>query len=126
MSAARAADLAAEARAALSAAGVASVTVTLDPGELASALHHGPAVVIDPPALTFETYTMTGRTWEIFIVAGPIHDRLEAWAAVDDVLAALKDPLSLASARPTNYQPANGPAYPGYVATLTETVIEHG
>lgn len=119
----RAAELVDEITAHLVAAAVDNVTVTLDLLKVPAALANGPVVVVQPPKLDF-TATMAGSatdyTWEAFVIAGPSADRLAAWAAIDPIVYALKDPLDLDSAEPATFDHPSMPSFAAYVLSFTE------
>lgn len=118
---ARAAELTAEIRAALDAANLRGVHVTVNPAEVVKAMPAG-VVVITPPDLTFTTFTITDSAWELWVIAGPSHDPLTAWDRLDAIIDALAEPLGLTAARSDAYQPlGDRPPFPAYVLTLTET-----
>lgn len=98
--------------------------VTLDPREAAAALLAGElAVVIQPPATTFETWTITEYTWQIVVIS-PVPEALDAWPSLDALVAELREPLELDSAALTMWQPAQGPAWPCASLTTTTSTID--
>lgn len=119
----RAAELVAEIKAHLVAAAIDNTTVTLDLLKVPAALANGPVVAVQPPKLEFAG-TMAGSTtdytWELFVIAGPHADRLKAWAAIDPIIYALKDPLDLDDAEPATFDHPSMPSYPAYVLSFTE------
>lgn len=119
----RGAELVAEVQAHLVAAAIDGVTVTLDLLKVPAALANGPVVAVQPPKLDF-TATMAGSaadyTWELFVIAGPYADRLAAWAKIDPIIYALKDPMNLDSAEPATFSHPSMPEYPAYVLSFTE------
>lgn len=119
----RAAELVDEINAHLLAAAVDNVTVTLDMLKVPAALANGPVVAVQPPKLDF-TGTMAGSTadytWELFVIAGPYADRLAAWALIDPIIYALKDPLDLDDAEPATFDHPSMPSHPAYVLSFTE------
>jgi hypothetical protein len=128
---ARGAVLETEIRAALTAAvdadlanvALADVTVTRNPAQIDAALRHGPVLVLHPPDAEFTTYTARALTWELHLITGPQNDRIAAWNKADLIIGALADPLNLASAKTSEYQPAgNETPWPAYVLTLTEII----
>jgi hypothetical protein len=120
---ARGAELETEIRAALAAAALATVTVTRNPARIDAALRHGPVLVVNPPDAEFTTYTATDLTWELHLITGPQSDRLAAWETASRIIDVLADPLNIASAKTSDYQPAgNESPWPAYVLTLKETI----
>lgn len=122
----RAEDIAAEVQAILVAEAIDDVTVTVDLLKAPAALHNGPVVVVQPPKLSFSS-TFSGAvdteaTWELFVIAGPPHDRLEAWRAIDRVQQALLAPMNIDDAEPANFDHPGLQPHAAYVLSFTESI----
>ena len=121
----RAEDVVAEVLGNLIAAGIDDATVTLDLLQVPAALPNGPAVVVQPPRVEY-TATMAGSvtdaTWEVFVIAGPVADRLAAWRRIDAIIDALKDPMDVDAAEPATFAHPGMPDHPAYVLSFTETI----
>lgn len=88
------------------------VDVVLDQESASAALIDGRhAVLIGPPAVTYDTYSAATATWDVLLIANPPADRLAAWAALDDLLEAVRVDLDVDSARPVEWVPGTGTAY---------------
>lgn len=102
--------------------GITGVHVTVDaadaPNQLAAGLV---VVVIEPPAVTWQTYTVREYAWTLSVIAGPFTDPLAAWEAIEPVINALAVPLSIDAATPARYTAAGGVQYPAYQLTFNET-----
>lgn len=120
----RAEDLAAEILATLVAEGIDNATATADLLKVPAELHNGPVVVVQPPKLTFEATfdgnAATEATWELFVIAGPPEDRLEAWRTIDAVTNALLAPMNIDDAEPATFDHPGLSPHPAYVLTFTE------
>lgn len=109
---------AAQLRVMLAAAGLDKVTVTLDAREIASAARNG-VIVISPPDLTFETFTITEATYELSVIAGPADNLLHAWETLDSIIEALRvGQLDMTTARGDMFAPTGSAALPGYTINL--------
>jgi hypothetical protein len=121
----RAEDVVAEITGNLIAAAIDNATVTLDLLQVPAALPNGPAVVVQPPRVEY-TATMAGSvtdaTWEVFVIAGPVADRLAAWRTIDKVMDALKDPMNIDSAEPATFTHPGLADHPAYVLSFTEPI----
>lgn len=107
---------------AITAAGLENVLVTLDSQKVEAALFHGPVVVVQPPELTFSTFTIMDAVWDVYVVSGPVDDRIESWRRTDDVIDAMEMAhMPLDTAKPANFQTRSN-AYPAYILTLNETL----
>lgn len=116
--------LADHAREAFTAAGL-DVTVTTDPAKVAPVVAaNGVALVVNPPELTFTTWTDTDVEWSLWLVAGPRNDPDTAWAQLDAALDAIREPLELDRARPDAFRDNHGATYPAFVLTTTTTYQE--
>jgi len=109
--------------AALESAGLA-VTVTRDPRQIGSALRSGPVLVINPPDAVFPTWDAAELTWELHLITGPQSDRVEAWENAGPIIEVLAQALAVTGAKTQDYSagPEQGPPWPGYILTLTETI----
>ncbi len=120
MSIERGRELKDEIEAALTAAAIDDVEVTLDPAELESLVNGASVLLITPPDMDFATYHATKGDWELQLIITE-RDVLAAWEAGSRIIDALKDPLNLATAKPTPFTVStNGVPYPGYVLTFNE------
>lgn len=100
-----------------------STTVTLDFDSIPQILDSGNAcVTIMPPRQEFPTTALTENTWTVLVIAGPIQDQWASWGTIDEIIGALQGPLIVDSAEPAEYQAINGPNYPAYTLTFTETI----
>lgn len=103
--------------------GIAAVHVTMDAAEAPNQLAAGQVVVvIEPPRISWQTYTLREYEWTVSVIAGPYTDPLGAWRAMEPVIDALAVPLSIDAAVPSRYAPPNAPQYPAYQLTFTETI----
>lgn len=101
----------------------ASTTVTLEFDRIPGILSSGNAcVTVMPPRQEFPTIALTENTWTVLVIAGPIQDQWESWGTIDAIISALQGPLMVESAEPADYQSLNGPTYPAYTLTFTETI----
>lgn len=101
----------------------ASTTVTLEFDRIPGILSSGNAcVTVMPPRQEFPTTALTENTWTVLVIAGPIQDQWESWGTIDAIISALQGPLIVESAEPADYQSLNGPTYPAYTLTFTETI----
>lgn len=96
------------------------IHVTLDQASIEPALASGQNVVlITPPAVDYETYTVAEATWRIFLIAS--NTDLEAsWDALD----ALTTDLEKAWGTPDQTEPAEwsdlaGNPWPAFIITIT-------
>ena len=83
---------------------------------------HGTVLVQPTPRFEFPVGGVTRLSWTLFVVAKP-GPALDAFATVDPILDALiASPLSLDSAEPGEYQPADdmSPPFPGYLVTIRD------
>ncbi|WP_104087266.1 hypothetical protein [Arthrobacter sp. GMC3] len=118
----RALEIQALIEAAIAAAGLKNVLVTLDSQDVEAALFHGPVVVVQPPKLTFSTFTIMDAVWDVYVVSGPKDNRIESWRRTDDVIDAMELAyMPLGTAEPANFQTRSN-AYPAYILTLNETL----
>lgn len=100
-----------------------STTVTLDFDGIPQILDSGTAcVTVLPPKQAFPTTALTENTWEVLIISGPIQDQWASWGTIDEIIGALQGPLIVDRAEPAEYQAHNGPTYPAYTLTFTETI----
>jgi hypothetical protein len=114
----QAAALVADVQAALAAADLPKALATLDANKALSASRHG-AVIVGPPDLTFPTWGECLPEFELHVIAGPAADYLAAWDKIDQIIEALAlAHINLASGKPGQYQPLQGPALPCYTLTL--------
>ncbi|AMB58241.1 hypothetical protein [Microterricola viridarii] len=105
-------------KAAMLAADLPDVLVTLDALKIPSAARHG-VIVITPPAIEFPSYTQAEIDWELGLVAGPATDLERAWRQLDAMLDALTTAqLPLERADPGSLPQQGGPALPAYTVTL--------
>lgn len=118
----RAEDLAAEVTGILVAEAIDNVTATSDLLKVPAALANGPVVVVQPPKIEFTNYAVREYTWELFVIAGPTRDRLEAWALIDPIITALAVPLSLTDAEPATFSHPGMQDHAAYVLTFTESI----
>ena len=122
----RAEDIAAEVTAILVAEAIDNATATVDLLAAPAALHNGPVVVVQPPKLSYEASfdgsVMTEATWELFVIAGPPHDRLAAWRAIDRVTQALLAPLNIDDAEPATFDHPGLQPHAAYVLSFTESI----
>lgn len=119
----RALEIKAAIESAIATAGLENVLVTLDSQDVEAALFHGPVVVVQPPQLTFSTWTIMDAEWDVYVVSGPVDNRIESWRRTDDVIDAMEMAhMPLGRAEPANFQTRSGPAYPAYIVTLAETL----
>lgn len=116
---------AAELRVMLADAGLDQVTVTLDARQIPSGARHG-IIVISPPDLTFETFTITEATYELSVVAGPADNLLHAWETLDSIIEALRvGRLDMTTARGDMFAPPGSAKLPGYTINLNpDTLID--
>lgn len=99
------------------------VETTIEFSAIPSILDSGTAAVtVLPSRQKFPNYTHTEHEWTVLVVAGPIQDQVAAWELIDQIIAALKDPLDIEAAEPADYQTPNGPGYPAYTLTMSETI----
>lgn len=120
MSIERGRELRTEIEAALTAAAIDDVEVTLDPSELESLVNGSSVLLITPPDLDFATYTATKGDWELQLIITE-RDVLAAWESASRIIDAIKDPLNLVTARATPFTVSpNGMPYPGYTLTFNE------
>lgn len=103
-------------------AGLEHVLVTLDILEVPAAVHNGPVILVQPPAVEYVTYSHVVATWELVVIAGPPRDALAAWAAIDPVIEALRGPLSLEKSFPSTFAHPNMPDHPAYALEFTDTI----
>lgn len=118
----RAEDVVAELTGNLIAAAIDNVCVTLDLLKVPPALANGPVLVVQPPKVKYITSYAAEYTWEVFIVAGPPQDRLAAWAALDEIVDALRLPMDLDDAEPATFSHPGMTDHAAYVVTFTETL----
>lgn len=101
-----------------------NVTVTLKSAEVEDLLFHGPVVLIQPPKMTFSTFTIVDAVWDLYVISGPVDDRMESWRLMDGVIDKMEFAhLPLDRAEPANFQPMQGPAVPAYYITWPETLM---
>lgn len=101
-----------------------SALVTLTGEEANGYLNSGSLVcLVEVEKANFETWTATEFALR-FIIISPVQDMLQAWAQLDEMTDALKDPLELESAQLSMWQPENGKPYPCLLLTTTTTEIE--
>lgn len=100
----------------------AEVTVTADPLKIPASLAAGiPVVSVEPPELTFPTWTATEAAWELYVIAGPFADTRKAWETISGLIEPLLEPLAIESAKPASFAAPSMPEYPAYVLTFSET-----
>jgi hypothetical protein len=120
MSIERGRELQTEIEAALTAAAIDDLEVTLDPSELESLVNGSSVLLITPPDMDFTTYTATKGDWELQLIITE-RDVLAAWESASRIIDALKDPMNLATARATPFTVSpGGIPYPGYTLTFNE------
>lgn len=110
-------------RAALDAADLARVDVTLDGRRLAGrAIVQRGAVLVQAPSVKFETFGEGDPTFTAIVAAGPADRELDAWRRIDRILTALLAAgLPITEASPAYTQPVDGPPIPAYEITVTST-----
>lgn len=114
---------AAQLRVMLADAGLDKVIVTLDAREITAGARHG-IVVISPPDLTFETFTITEATYELSVIAGPADNLLHAWETLDSIIEALRvGQLDMTTARGDMFAPPGSAALPGYTINLNPDTL---
>lgn len=118
----RAGELVEEITGYLAAENIDGATITMDGLAIPAALANGPVIAIQPPKLKYPTYHLTEATWELFIVAGPPADKLAAWAAMEPIITALREPLSIDDAEPATFDHPSMAPHAAYVLTFTETI----
>lgn len=118
----RAAELATEIAAILTAEAIDGVACHTDLAKVPAALANGPVIVPQPPKIKFVAYAAREYEWELFVIAGPTRDRQQAWALIDPIITALAIPLSLDDAEPATFTHPGMPDYAAYVLTFTETI----
>ena len=98
--------------------------VTLD-GDTANARcgQGDPIVLFQPPTVTYETGAVAQQTWTVIVVSSH-PTTVPAWLELDDLTAALRDPLDVDEARPAQFQPPQGPPWPAMSLTLTTNTID--
>lgn len=112
---ATAADIIAEAGAALDGLGV---TVTEQPHEAVGAVVAGaPALLLMPPEVEYVTARRRTATWTLWAIT-PTTDPGEALALFEPILDALAGPLGVDRAQPETYT-IRDRTLPGYTLTLT-------
>ncbi|MGJ9424731.1 hypothetical protein ACHABX_02670 [Nesterenkonia halotolerans] len=95
---------------------------TLDVNEAANALDAGRSIVtVGPPDAALPTSAAVDVTWTVMVAAGPYHDYLRGWAALDKVAGAIiSPPTDVENVRAISWQPLQGSrAYPAYQLTIT-------
>lgn len=91
--------------------------VAIDPRNM-----NPPCVVITPPEVTFAGLGSWGLDWTFQCVVPP-PGTLDAWAALDNLVAAVLTVAPLATARPrTSYTTGDGTPLPTYEVEFTEFV----
>lgn len=114
-----AADLGAKLQDAADSTGL-DVMVTTDTVAAESQVSAGnPAIVINPPVITCETYHAVDMTWQVWIITGPPTNRVAAWERLDQLIDAIRVPVDVDQFEPAAFQPAQGPVVPAYIATIT-------
>lgn len=77
------------------------------------------AVIVQPPELTFITFTERDTAFSLVAVAGPADKPVHAWAAIDKIIDRLEDEgYNLATARPATFGLAGSGSLPAYEITL--------
>ncbi|NNG20302.1 hypothetical protein HJ590_12105 [Naumannella sp. ID2617S] len=80
------------------------------------------AIVVMPPAITFDTPTARTLTWTVYLAAGP--DPIRATPALDRLLDQLHSPLELTAAEPVSLPTHQGQLIAGYQLTTSSTYID--
>lgn len=97
---------------------------TIDPAEaLAETLNGRHVLLVNPPAVTYETYTVRVYGFEVILVS-PTADPLDAWPALDEITEVLAEPLAIDTARLTMWQPQEGQPWPCSHLTLDTAETE--
>ena len=108
-------------RTALADEGIANAETTLDvlalPGLLeADAL----AVLVNPPTITFETYTHATYAHKVWVVCGPPSDTEAAWERMSEAVEVIALNTSASQAEPSSFNDPHGSTYPAYIITLPD------
>lgn len=115
----RAQEIVEEIRDILTLAGMDDVEVVDTPQGITAPALRGGVIAIGPPAIDWETRTVSVNTWTLLIVAGPAHDSREAWRRLDRIVDLLAEHRSLEKATPGSYSHQNG-TLPAYTITTTD------
>lgn len=110
-------ELATEARDALAGFDFAPL-VTLSGDEANANATEGPLVLIQPPRVEYGTYAQATAQWTVILVS-PLSDQFDAWDQLDEMAEALRIPLDVDKADPTNFQAPQGKTLPALVLSLT-------
>lgn len=110
-------ELATEAREALAGFDPEPLITLSGPEANANATQY-PIVLIQPPNVEYGTYTQATARWTVVLVS-PLSDPLDAWDQLDAMAEALRLPLDVDEAKPTNFQPPQGTTVPALVLSLT-------
>ena len=114
-------DRAEQLRDALAAALPGDVAVVLDPTDAENA--PGTVVLVNPPRLTNGTGPLSDATWSLTVAAPRTRSTWAAWQAVDDVVDALADLVTIDRADPGTLAGPGDPR-PAYTLTLDPETVQ--
>ena len=93
-----------------------TLDVTMLPGHL-----EGDALVVlvNPPTITFETYSHATYAHKVWVVCGPSSDMTAAWARLSPAVDAIALAAGADEAEPSSFQDPRGTTYPAYIITIS-------
>lgn len=99
------------------------ILATTNPRDIAGALLSGALVaVLNPPTLTYPTWTQVDAAWTLWLITGPSDDADTAWDTLDLARERLVTPLGLDTATPDAFTDGTGTTW---AALVCEFRSEH-